>query len=78
MSQDFPHVLFVSVDVAPVTDHIPRENIAFEVYNIHHGILEEDESFDFVRMECVSEVVCRRHVSYLPCHSFMTSVLFFV
>lgn len=55
MAQEFPHVRFLSVDVAPIVDHIPRENIAFEVYDLSSGILEHDESFDFVRIAYATE-----------------------
>ncbi|KAG8777746.1 hypothetical protein FRC12_000227 [Ceratobasidium sp. 428] len=57
MSQEFPHVEFVSVDVAPVVAHTPQENILYEVYDVHRGILEHDNSFDLVWISCITEVV---------------------
>ncbi|QRV89568.1 methyltransferase domain protein [Ceratobasidium sp. AG-Ba] len=57
MSQEFPNVDFVSLDVAPMVHHIPRKNIIFEVYDIQHEILEPDESFDLVRMAYTSEML---------------------
>ncbi|KAG9099607.1 hypothetical protein FRC06_005096 [Ceratobasidium sp. 370] len=57
MSGEFPHVRFVSVDVAPIVGHVPRENVVYEVYDIQQGILEHDDSFDLVRISCISEVL---------------------
>ncbi|KAG9090840.1 hypothetical protein FRC07_012006 [Ceratobasidium sp. 392] len=57
MSQEFPHAGFVSVDVAPTVAHVPRDNVIYEVYNIHRGIFEQDNSFDLVRISCVTEVL---------------------
>ncbi|KAF8689026.1 putative methyltransferase, partial [Rhizoctonia solani] len=55
MAQEFPHAQFLSLDVAPIAEHIPRANIAFEVYDISTGILEDDETFDFVRIAHITE-----------------------
>ncbi|KAG8748099.1 hypothetical protein FRC10_008832 [Ceratobasidium sp. 414] len=57
MSREFPRATFVSVDVAPIVGHVPRENVVFEVYDIQQGILERDDSFDLVRISCISEVL---------------------
>ncbi|KAG8706241.1 hypothetical protein FRC08_001181 [Ceratobasidium sp. 394] len=48
MAAEFPHCDIVSVDVAPITTHAPRPNIAFEVYDLYAGVAEPDESFDYV------------------------------
>ncbi|KAG8682609.1 hypothetical protein FRC09_016651, partial [Ceratobasidium sp. 395] len=50
MAQEFPHVDFLSVDNVPLTPHIPRSNITFEVYDLYNGIVAPDESFDIVHM----------------------------
>jgi hypothetical protein len=50
MSQQFPHVDFLSVDNFPLTSHIPRPNVAFEVYDLYNGILATDASFDVVHV----------------------------
>ncbi|CAE6529289.1 unnamed protein product [Rhizoctonia solani] len=57
MALEFPHAQFLSLDVAPIVDHVPRANIIFEVYDISNGILENDETFDFVRIAQITEVV---------------------
>jgi hypothetical protein len=33
MAKEFPHVHFVSADVALIINHAPTENITFEVYD---------------------------------------------
>ncbi|KAH7335827.1 S-adenosyl-L-methionine-dependent methyltransferase [Rhizoctonia solani] len=48
MATEFPHCDIVSVDIAPITVHIPCPNISFEVYDLYAGIAEPDESFDYV------------------------------
>ncbi|QRV80651.1 methyltransferase domain protein [Ceratobasidium sp. AG-Ba] len=50
MAQQFPHVDFLSVDNVPLTSHMPRPNIEFEVYDIFNGIAAPDESFDLVHI----------------------------
>ncbi|KAG8740557.1 hypothetical protein FRC10_004173 [Ceratobasidium sp. 414] len=50
MATEFPHVEFVSLDVSPMAAHIPRENIAFEVYDLYAGLAEPDASFDMVHI----------------------------
>ncbi|QRW12705.1 methyltransferase domain protein [Ceratobasidium sp. AG-Ba] len=50
MAHQFPHVDFVSVDAVPLTAHVPRSNITFEVYDLYNGIAAPDESFDIVHM----------------------------
>lgn len=57
MALEFPHAQFLSLDVAPIVDHVPRANIIFEVYDISSGILENDETFDFVRIAQITEIV---------------------
>ena len=48
MAAEFPHCDTTSVDIAPLTTHVPRANIAFEVYDLYAGVAEPDESFDYV------------------------------
>ncbi|KAF8600154.1 S-adenosyl-L-methionine-dependent methyltransferase [Ceratobasidium sp. AG-I] len=48
MAEEFPHCDITSVDIAPLTTHVPRANIAFEVYDLYAGVAEPDESFDYV------------------------------
>ncbi|KAF8598269.1 S-adenosyl-L-methionine-dependent methyltransferase [Ceratobasidium sp. AG-I] len=48
MAAEFPHCDITSVDIAPLTTHVPRANIAFEVYDLYAGVAEPDESFDYV------------------------------
>jgi len=48
MAVDFPHVDFVSIDVAPMTAHTPRANVIYEIYNVRNGIEEPADSFDFI------------------------------
>lgn len=48
MAAEFPHCDIVSVDIAPITHHVPRPNISFEVYDLYAGVAEPDESFDYV------------------------------
>ncbi|KAG8738131.1 hypothetical protein FRC10_007253 [Ceratobasidium sp. 414] len=50
MAQQFPHVDFLSVDYVPLTAHIPRPNIAFEVYDLYNGFAVPDASFDMVHI----------------------------
>ncbi|KAG9095219.1 hypothetical protein FS749_010849 [Ceratobasidium sp. UAMH 11750] len=50
MAQQFPHVDFVSVDNVPLTSHVPRANIAFEVYDLYNGFVAPDASFDLVHI----------------------------
>ncbi|CAE6413738.1 unnamed protein product [Rhizoctonia solani] len=57
MALEFPHAQFLSIDVAPIVDHIPRANVIFEVYDVSAGILENDETFDFVRISQITEMV---------------------
>ena len=46
MAEEFPHCDITSIDIAPITTHVPRANIAFEVYDLYAGVAEPDESFD--------------------------------
>lgn len=48
MAAEFPHCDIVSIDIAPVTTHVPRPNISFEIYDLYAGVAEPDESFDYV------------------------------
>ncbi|QRV96773.1 methyltransferase domain protein [Ceratobasidium sp. AG-Ba] len=57
MATQFPHVQFRTLDVAPVTAHVPRQNIAFEVYDFTSGILLEDGSQDAVFLNIVLDMV---------------------
>ncbi|CAE6519592.1 unnamed protein product [Rhizoctonia solani] len=57
MAQQFPHAHFLSLDIAPIVDHVPRANVTFEVYDISTGILEGDETFDFVRIAHITEII---------------------
>ncbi|KAG8687558.1 hypothetical protein FRC09_013424 [Ceratobasidium sp. 395] len=50
MSQQFPHVDFVSLDNFPLCAHVPRSNIAFEVYDLYNGIVASDATFDVVHV----------------------------
>ncbi|KAG8782406.1 hypothetical protein FRC12_020874 [Ceratobasidium sp. 428] len=50
MAQQFPHVDFLSVDNIPLTPHVPRSNIVFEVYDLYNGIAAPDASFDIVHI----------------------------
>ncbi|KAG8721386.1 hypothetical protein FRC08_013547 [Ceratobasidium sp. 394] len=50
MAKDYPHVQFTSVDNTPLVPHSPRENIAFEVYDLYNGIAEQSNSFDVVHL----------------------------
>jgi hypothetical protein len=62
MAAEFPHCDITSVDIAPITPHVPRANITFEIYDLYAGVAEPDESFDYVS--------CRHtqlHVSYFLC-----------
>ncbi|KAG8738135.1 hypothetical protein FRC10_007257 [Ceratobasidium sp. 414] len=49
MAQQFPHVDFLSVDNVPLTSHVPRSNIAFEVYDLYNGFAAPDASCDVIR-----------------------------
>ncbi|KAG8695103.1 hypothetical protein FRC08_008036 [Ceratobasidium sp. 394] len=44
----FPQVDVTSVDVVPTISHFPRTNLHYEVYDVHEGIMEPDETFDVV------------------------------
>ncbi|KAG8766942.1 hypothetical protein FRC12_006559 [Ceratobasidium sp. 428] len=48
MAAEFPHCDITSVDIVPITTHVPRANIAFEIYDLYAGVAEPDESFDYV------------------------------
>ena len=48
MAAEFPHCDIISLDIAPMTAHIPRANIVFEVYDLYAGVAEPEESFDYV------------------------------
>lgn len=61
MAAEFPHCDITSVDIAPLTTHVPRANIAFEVYDLYAGVAEPDESFDYVSCRHVHLAV-----SFLP------------
>lgn len=78
MSKEFPHAQFLSVDVAPIVDHIPRANITFEVYDLASRILEADESFDLVRIEHVTEIVRQcwpsMLLTLLPTHNYLVTL----
>ncbi|KAG8701153.1 hypothetical protein FRC08_004247 [Ceratobasidium sp. 394] len=45
---NFPNVDVKTIDVAPTIPHLPRANLHHEVYDVHAGIMEADESFDVV------------------------------
>ncbi|KAG9114899.1 hypothetical protein FRC07_007605 [Ceratobasidium sp. 392] len=57
MATEFPHCDITSVDVAPMTTHAPRPNIAFEIYDLYAGVAEPDESFDYVSCRHVQLIV---------------------
>jgi hypothetical protein len=57
VAADFPHVQFRSLDVAPITAHMPRPNISFEVYDFTKGLLVEDSSQDIVFLNILFELV---------------------
>lgn len=57
MAAEFPHVQFLSLDVAPIMAHTPRANIVFEVYDIGKGLLVEDNSQDIVFVNMAIELV---------------------
>ncbi|QRV98583.1 methyltransferase domain protein [Ceratobasidium sp. AG-Ba] len=44
----FAHVDVKSIDVAPTIPHYRRANLFHEVYDIHMGIMEPNETFDIV------------------------------
>ncbi|KAG8741020.1 hypothetical protein FRC10_003443 [Ceratobasidium sp. 414] len=44
----FPEVDVTSIDAVPTIPYIPRANLQHEVYEIHEGIMEADETFDAV------------------------------
>ncbi|KAG9086428.1 hypothetical protein FRC06_003091 [Ceratobasidium sp. 370] len=54
MAQQFPHVDFLSIDNVPLTTHVARSNIVFEVYDLYNGIAAPDASFDMVHMRQVT------------------------
>ncbi|QRV80127.1 methyltransferase domain protein [Ceratobasidium sp. AG-Ba] len=37
-----------SIDVAPTIQHIPRDNLHYELYDVHKGIMENDGTFDII------------------------------
>ncbi|QRV82930.1 methyltransferase domain protein [Ceratobasidium sp. AG-Ba] len=53
MATEFPHCDITSVDIVPITAHVPRPNVVFEVYDIYQGLAEEDESFDYISCRTV-------------------------
>ncbi|QRV82187.1 methyltransferase domain protein [Ceratobasidium sp. AG-Ba] len=57
MANEFRHVQFRTVDVAPIIAHAPRSNICFEVYDFTEGLLLPDESQDVVFLNMVFEMV---------------------
>ncbi|QRV78398.1 methyltransferase domain protein [Ceratobasidium sp. AG-Ba] len=50
MGQQFPHVDILSLDNFPLCPHIPRPNVAFEVYDLYNGIAAPDATFDVVHL----------------------------
>ncbi|QRV93172.1 methyltransferase domain protein [Ceratobasidium sp. AG-Ba] len=50
MGQQFPHVDIISLDNFPLCPHIPRPNVAFEVYDLYNGIAAPDATFDVVHL----------------------------
>ncbi|KAG8744031.1 hypothetical protein FRC10_010920 [Ceratobasidium sp. 414] len=50
MSLQFPHVDFLSLDNVPLTTHIPRPNVEFEVYDLYNGIAAPDATFDVAHL----------------------------
>ncbi|QRW13166.1 methyltransferase domain protein [Ceratobasidium sp. AG-Ba] len=44
----FPHVDVKTVDLAPTIPHMPRANLHHEVYDIHAGIMEPENTFDII------------------------------
>ncbi|EUC58343.1 methyltransferase domain protein [Rhizoctonia solani AG-3 Rhs1AP] len=55
MADIYPTTEFVSVDVKPLTAHIPHPRIHYEVYDLYTGIAEPDASFDLVHARiCVT------------------------
>ncbi|KAG8681976.1 hypothetical protein FRC08_015271, partial [Ceratobasidium sp. 394] len=44
----FPEVAVKSIDIVPTIAHLPRANLQHEVYDLHEGIMEADETFDIV------------------------------
>ncbi|KAG8721381.1 hypothetical protein FRC08_013542 [Ceratobasidium sp. 394] len=50
MSLRFPHVDILSLDNIPLTAHVPRPNIDFQVYDLYNGIAAPDETFDVAHM----------------------------
>ncbi|QRV75505.1 methyltransferase domain protein [Ceratobasidium sp. AG-Ba] len=57
MATQFPHVQFRTLDIVPVIPHVPRDNIAFEVYDFTEGILLRDGSQDAVFLNIIIERV---------------------
>lgn len=59
MAAEFPHVDFISLDTIPLVPHVQSSNIlAYEVYDLHNGITEADESFDLVHVRQAATRVC--------------------
>ncbi|KAG9074237.1 hypothetical protein FRC06_010824 [Ceratobasidium sp. 370] len=50
MSLQFPHVDFLSLDNVPLTAHVPRPNVEFEVYDLYNGIAAPDATFDVAHL----------------------------
>ncbi|QRV82181.1 methyltransferase domain protein [Ceratobasidium sp. AG-Ba] len=57
MAAEFSDVRFRSLDVAPLMAHVPRSNIAFEVYEFPEGLLLDDSSQDIVFLNALFELV---------------------
>ncbi|QRV80051.1 methyltransferase domain protein [Ceratobasidium sp. AG-Ba] len=44
----YPDIYVKSIDVAPTIQHIPRDNLHYELYDVHKGITENDGTFDII------------------------------
>jgi hypothetical protein len=68
MAIKFPDVDVKTIDVAPTIAHLPRANLHHEVYDIHAGIMEPDNSFDIVHARHTINMVRGSFLSR-PCSS---------
>jgi len=57
MAEEFPHVKFNGLDIAPISTRTPPENVTFEVHDVTTKTRFPDSFFDFVHA---------RHCSLLP------------